>query len=276
MLPGQGIPNTITEETVQGLEGKSIIVTGGARGIGLAMARGLAEGGAHVAVADLNAADARATAETLAVGGGKTIGLEVDVRDRSSVKRMVEATVSAYGRLDVLFSNAGIAQVRPFLDITEDDWHTVMNVNGLGVLIGMQEAIKVFRAQGRGGKLVNTASIAGKQGYDPLAHYCASKFSVVALTQAAARGFGPEGITANAICPGVVATPMWQVIDQGFQDHGLSKSPQEAFNNFAASAVLGRPSQAGDLTGVARFLASSESDFMTGQTLIVDGGMIFD
>ncbi|MBR1218925.1 glucose 1-dehydrogenase [Bradyrhizobium sp. U87765 SZCCT0131] len=260
---------------MKGLKDKAVIVTGAARGIGAAMARGLAEGGAHVAVADLRKEDADAMAAQIVSAGGKAIGLAVDVRKRASVRAMIDATVAAFSGLDVIFNNAGIAQVKPFLEISEEDWQTVLDVNALGVLIGMQEAVKTFQALKRRGKIVNTASIAGKQGYEPLAHYSASKFAVVALTQAAARAFGNQGITANCICPGVVATPMWKLIDQGFQEHGLSKSPEEAFNTFAASAVLGRPSQADDLVGVARFLASSESDFMTGQSLLVDGGMVF-
>lgn len=258
---------------MRGLDGRLIFITGGARGIGAAMAAGLATGGARVAIADLRIADAEARAREIGAGA---IGLACDVRDRASLRAAMAETVARFGGLDAVFNNAGIAQVRPFLEITEEDWRTVMDVNGLGVLIGMQEAIRIFKAQGRGGKIVNTASIAGKQGYEPLAHYSASKFAVVALTQAAARAFGRERITANAICPGVVATPMWTLIDAGFQEHGLSSGPEEAFNAFAAGAVLGRPSQPDDLAGVARFLASAESDFMTGQTLLVDGGMVFD
>lgn len=257
------------------LKDKSIIVTGAGRGIGATIAKALAADGAKLTIADRTEADARQVAEAIRAAGGSAIAVTVDVRDRAAVRRMIDETVKAHGRLDVIFNNAGIAQTKPFLDITEDDWHTVNDINAMGVLIGMQEAIKTFKKQGGGGKIVNTASIAGKQGYEPLAHYSASKFAVVALTQAAARGFGKEGITANAICPGVVATEMWKIIDQGFRDTGITKSENEAFDMFAAGAVLGRPSRPDDLVGVARFLASSDSDFMTGQSLLVDGGMVF-
>lgn len=257
------------------LNGKSIVITGGARGIGAEIAKGLAAEGARITVADLSEEATRSVVEEIKGKGQTAIGVAADVRDRAQVQAMIQAAVAAHGRLDVVFNNAGIAQTRPFLQITEEDWRAVMDVNGLGVLIGMQEAIKVFLAQGGGGKIVNTASIAGKQGYEPLAHYCASKFGVVALTQAAARAFGKDRINVNAICPGVVATEMWKVIDKGFQSHGLSKKEDEAFENMAAQAVLGRPSAAKDLVGVAKFLASSDSDFMTGQSLLVDGGMVF-
>lgn len=262
------------------LKDKSIIITGGAGGIGAAIARALAADGARVAVADLSQQAADRLAGEIRGAGGTAIGLAVDVRDRASVRAMIDSTVRAFGRLDVIFNNAGVAQTKEFLDITEEDWRFVSDVNTLGVLIGMQEAIRQFRAQGKagtggGGKIVNTASIAGKQGYDPLAHYCATKFGVVALTQAAARTFSKEGITANAFCPGVVATDMWKVIDQGFRDIGRTTRENEAFDNMAGTAAIGRPSKPDDLVGVARFMASSDSDFMTGQSVIVDGGMVF-
>lgn len=257
------------------LKNKSIIVTGGARGIGEAIARGLAQEGAKVTIADVLEQDARKTADSINTCGGTAISVVVDVRDRESVRAMIDAAVAAHGRLDGIFNNAGVAQTKPFLDITEADWYRVNDVNALGVLICMQEAIKTMKSQGGGGKIVNTASIAAKQGYEPLAHYSASKFAVAALTQAAARAFGKDKINVNAICPGVVATEMWKTIDQGFRDHGITSQPDEAFNMFADTAVLGRASQPQDLVGVACFLASSASDFMTGQSLLVDGGMVF-
>lgn len=256
------------------LEGRSIIVTGAGRGIGEAMARGLAESGAELTIADINGESADAVASSIGKAGGNAIGCKVDVADRDSVRAMIATAVNAYGRLDVIFNNAGIAQTKPFLSITEADWQRVMDVNALGVLLCMQEAIRQMIAQGGGGKVINTASIAGKQGYEPLAHYCASKFAVVALTQAAARAFGQHKINVNAICPGVVATDMWKLIDKGFKDEGITQRDNEAFENFSAGILLGRPSAADDLVGVARFLASSSSDYMTGQSLVVDGGMV--
>jgi meso-butanediol dehydrogenase/(S,S)-butanediol dehydrogenase/diacetyl reductase len=257
------------------LDGKCIVVTGAGRGIGAEIARGLAADGARLTIADLSADSAHGVAEEIRGAGGTALAVAVDVRNRDSVRAMIDQTVQSHGRLDVIFNNAGIAQTKPFLDITEEDWHRVTDVNALGVLIGMQEAIKRMLVQGGGGKIVNTASIAGKQGYEPLAHYSASKFAVVALTQAAARAFGKDGINVNAICPGVVATDMWKVIDGGFREHGLTARENEAFDSFAGIAVLGRPSRPHDLVGVARFLASADSDFMTGQSLLVDGGMVF-
>ena len=262
------------------LNGRSVIVTGAGRGIGAAMARAMAAAGGRMTIADIDGAGAESVAAEIRAAGGSAIGVTADVTSRDSVQAMIAAAVAAHGRLDVIFNNAGIAQTRPFLAITEEDWRRVMDVNGLGVLIGMQEAVRQFQAQGKdatgfGGRIVNTASIAGKQGYEPLAHYCASKFGVVALTQAAARAFGKDGISANCICPGVVATDMWKVIDKGFKDEGLTSRDGEAFDGFAAGILLGRASVAEDLAGVAVFLASPASDYMTGQSLVVDGGMVF-
>lgn len=261
------------------LNGRSVIVTGAGRGIGAAMARALAAAGGRLTIADIDGPAAGSVAGEIRAAGGAAIGVQADVTSRTAVQAMIAAAVEAHGRLDVIFNNAGIAQTRPFLSITEEDWRRVMDVNGLGVLIGMQEAIRQFRSQGKdaagfGGRIVNTASIAGKQGYEPLAHYSASKFAVVALTQAAARAFGKDGISANAICPGVVATDMWKVIDKGFKDEGLTARDGEAFDGFASGILLGRASVSEDLAGVAVFLASPASDYMTGQSLVVDGGMV--
>ncbi len=258
------------------LAGQRIIVTGGGRGIGAEMAKAMAAEGGNLVIADLDLKIAKATAEGIEAAGGKALAVQVDVRERASVKAMIAATVKAFGGVDAVFNNAGIAQVRPFLTITEEDWRAVMDVNGLGVLICMQEAARQMIQQGTGGSIVNTASIAGKQGYEPLAHYSASKFAVVALTQAGARAFAKDKIWVNAICPGVVATDMWKLIDRGFRDSGLTSKDNEAFETFAATALLGRGSQPDDMAGVALFLASRDSAFMTGQTLLVDGGIVLD
>ena len=257
------------------LDGRSIIVTGAGRGIGEAMARGLAKRGARLVIADLDEAAAGKVAKAISDTGGKSVGVGVDITRRDSVKAMIDAAVRAFGRLDVIFNNAGIAQTRRFLSITDEDWRRIMDTNGLGTLICMQEAARQMIAQRSGGKIINTASIAGKQGYEPLAHYSASKFAVIGLTQAAARALAPNKITVNAICPGVVATEMWKVIDKGFRDEGLTHRENEAFEGFSATILLGRSSVADDLAGVACFLASPDSDYMTGQSLVVDGGMVF-
>jgi meso-butanediol dehydrogenase / (S,S)-butanediol dehydrogenase / diacetyl reductase len=257
------------------LEGKSIIVTGGARGIGEAIARELAAHGASIMVADINEAGARTVAAEIGASGGRVESLKLDVTKRGSVAAVIERTVSVFGSLDGMINNAGVVQSKAFLSLDETDWSRIMDINALGVLIGIQEAAKVMIAQGRGGKIVNTASIAGKQGYRELAHYCASKAAVISLTQSAAKDLGPHKINVNAFCPGIVDTEMWNIIGQGFVDEGWTKTPQEAFDTAATTAILGRPSYVSDLVGLVRFLASSESDFVTGQAIVVDGGILF-
>lgn len=253
------------------LRGKSIIVSGAGRGIGAEIARDLAGNGAKVCVADLNLEAAEKVARKIS---NDAIAVQVDVANRASTKAMIASAVKAFGKLDVIFNNAGISQTCHFLDVTEDDWHRIMDVNGLGVLIGTQEAARQMKAQGTGGKIINTASIAVKQGYPLFAHYCASKFAVVALTQAAARALAPDKITVNAFAPGVVRTELWEQLDREFMDLGLTQEPDQAINEFSQSILLGRYSKPEDISGLTTFLASSGSDYVTGQTYMVDGGMV--
>jgi meso-butanediol dehydrogenase / (S,S)-butanediol dehydrogenase / diacetyl reductase len=253
------------------VRGKSIIVTGAGRGIGAEIARDLADNGAQVCVADLNGDAAEAVAKSI---GSAAISVKVDVADRDSTKAMIAAAVKAFGKLDVIFNNAGISQACQFMDVTEKDWRRIMDVNGLGVLIGTQEAARQMIKQGHGGKIINTASIAAKQGYPLFAHYCASKFAVAALTQAAARALAADKITVNAFAPGVVRTELWKQLDREFMDLGLTQKPDQAINEFSQSILAGRYSKPEDITGVTTFLASTGSDYLTGQTYMVDGGMV--
>jgi meso-butanediol dehydrogenase / (S,S)-butanediol dehydrogenase / diacetyl reductase len=253
------------------VQGKTVIVTGAGRGIGAEIAHDLAKNGASVCVADLNLDSAKKVAASI---GKSAIATEVNVADRASTKAMIATAVKAFGKLDVIFNNAGISQACNFMDVTEDDWRRIMDVNGLGVLIGMQEAARQIKAQGTGGKIINTASIAAKQGYPLFAHYCASKFAVAALTQAAARALAPEKIAVNAFAPGVVRTELWEQLDREFMDIGVTQNADQAINEFSQSILLGRYSKPEDITGVTTFLASTASDYMTGQTVMIDGGMV--
>jgi meso-butanediol dehydrogenase / (S,S)-butanediol dehydrogenase / diacetyl reductase len=253
------------------VQGKTVIVTGAGRGIGAEIVRDLARNGANVCVADLNLDSAKAVAASI---GNSAMAVEVNVADRASSKAMIAAAVKTFGKLDVIFNNAGISQACNFMDVTEDDWHRIMDVNGLGVLIGTQEAARQMKAQGTGGKIINTASIAAKQGYPLFAHYCASKFAVAALTQAAARALAADKITVNAFAPGVVRTELWEQLDREFIDIGVTQKADQAINEFSQSILMGRYSKPEDITGVTTFLASTASDYMTGQTVMIDGGMV--
>lgn len=259
---------------VGSVENKVVIVTGAARGIGAGIAANLVENGAKLVIADLNEETAKQTAAKISRVDGDVMAVGVDVSDRQSVQELIARTVEQFGRVDVMFNNAGISQTCPFLEVTDEDFDRIMRINGRGVLIGTQEAAKQMIAQGGGGKIVNTASIAGKQGYPLFAHYCASKFAVVALTQAAARSLAEHQITVNCFGPGVVKTELWEQLDREFMDHGLTEKPEQAINEFSQSILLGRVSLPTDISGVTTFLASAASDYITGQTIMVDGGMV--
>src|SRR5215468_7635794 len=251
------------------------VVTGAASGIGRAIATGLAADGFPVVIADLDEAKGRAVAaEIAAAGGGKAIFHRVDVTDRASVRAALDECERRFGSLKVMVNNAGFNKPEPFLEASEAVWHKIMDVNALGVMIGIQEAGKAMISGGTKGKIINTASIAGRAGYPDFAPYCASKFAVVALTQAGARALAKSGITVNAFAPGVVDTPLWVQLDKDLMAMGASAAPGEAMQSYSNSILLGRVAQPADVVGTVRFLASPASDYMTGQVLMIDGGMI--
>lgn len=257
------------------LEGKTCIVTGGAMGIGRAIAERLVADGANVCIADIDVPAAKiAAAELSQKVRGSTIAVECNVTKRSDIKAAIANTVEQFGRLDVMFNNAGVAKAVRFLDVTEDDWDAVMEVNGKGVLLGMQEAARQFISQGGGGKIVNMASVAGKQGFALVSHYSASKFAVVGLTQAAARELAEYKITVNGICPGIVATELWRKLDLNMIDIGRTESVGQGMKEFSEAILLKRVSTPEDCAGIASFMASTDSDYMTGQCVQVDGGMV--
>src|SRR5215475_11459439 len=251
------------------------VVTGAASGIGRAIATGLAADGFPVVIADLDEVKGRAVAsEIAAAAGGKAIFHRVDVTDRASVRAAIDACKRQFGSIKVMVNNAGFNKPEPFLEASEEIWHKIMDVNALGVMIGIQEAGKAMIADGIKGKIINTASVAGRAGYPDFAPYCASKFAVVALTQAGARALASHGITVNAFAPGVVDTPLWVQLDKDLMAMGASAAPGEAMQSYSNSILLGRVAQPADVVGTVRFLASPASDYMTGQVLMIDGGMI--
>jgi meso-butanediol dehydrogenase/(S,S)-butanediol dehydrogenase/diacetyl reductase len=252
------------------VEGKAIIVTGAGSGLGKAFAIALAREGATVGVLDLDREAASAVAGE--IGDDSALPLRADVSKRDEVVAAFGAFVGRTGRLDVLFNNAGFNKPLHLLDVTDENWHAIMDVNALGTLIGIQEGAR--RMIPGGGKIINTSSIAGRQGYPSFAPYCASKFAVNALTQAAARGLAEHDITCNAFAPGVVDTPLWTRLDQDLLDIGDSHEPGQAMADFSAGILRGRPAQPDDIVGTALFLASSDSDYLTGQIIMVDGGMV--
>ncbi len=257
------------------LEGRRGLITGAGRGIGAAAARRLTREGARLVLADVDAAAVSALAKEL---GQEAV--EADVTRSDDIERMVDAAYARGGRLDVLFNNAGIVKVTPMLDVTAAEWDRVMAVNLRAVFFVLQHVARRMMEQSPmtgsalRGKLIQTASIAAYRGGNPLmTPYSATKAGVVSLTRSAAQALAPHGITSNCVCPGAVETPMWEQIDA---EWGALRgwAPGEAWKRRIAHIPLGRPETPDDVAGVVAFLASSDSDYMTGQALNVDGGMV--
>jgi D-sorbitol dehydrogenase (acceptor) len=253
------------------LDGKVAIVTGGAQGMGRAISLRYAQEGAKVVVADLNEAGASAVAGEIEAAGGQAVGTAVDVRDQAQAQRMVDIAVERFGGVDILVNNAGVIKIIPFLEQTEADWDLIFDVNCKGVLWCSQAAARRMIEQGRGGKIVNLASQAGRRGEALVLAYCASKACVISMTQSMALALAEHKINVNGIAPGIVDTPLWVEVDKQFAKL-LGMEVGEPKATFIKSIPLGRIEQPEDVTGAAVFLASADADYITQQTLNVDGG----
>jgi D-sorbitol dehydrogenase (acceptor) len=255
------------------LEGKIAVITGGARGIGAAIAARYAAEGAQVVVADLLADDAAATAKAI---GHKAFSVPVDVTRIASIESMVQTVVARAGGIDILVNNAAIFDMGPVVDVTEKSWDSQFAVNTKGLFFTLQAVAKRMIAQNersseRRGKIVNIASQAGRRGEPLVAVYCATKAAVISLTQSAGLGLIKHRINVNGIAPGVVDTPMWEQVDALFAKY--EGRPIGEKKRLVGEAVpFGRMGQPDDHAGAAVFLASSDSDYVVAQTLNVDGG----
>lgn len=251
-----------------------VVVTGAARGIGRAICDELTARGYAVVIADIDE-DAGALAATeINANGGRAISCRTDVSDRASVAAAVRSCEEAFGHIHAIVNNAGFNRPQHFLETTEENWNRILTINGLGVLIGMQEAAKAMIAAGRPGKIVNTASIASRSGDPEWVPYCSSKAAVVSMTQAAAKALAQHRINVNAFAPGVVETDLWTQLDKDLMEMGIASRPGEAMQNFSRAIPLGRTSKPQDVVGTVAFLISPDSDYMTGQCLMIDGGMV--
>jgi D-sorbitol dehydrogenase (acceptor) len=255
------------------LKGKIAVITGGARGIGRAIAEGYAREGAHVCLADLDRAAARQAAAEIGQGA---FAVELDVTQRASIDAMVAEVEQQAGDIDILVNNAAIFDLAPIEEITENSYDRIFAVNVKGLLFTLQAVARHMIAaqlgqKGRRGKIINMASQAGRRGEPLVAVYCASKAAVISLTQSAGLGLIKHGINVNGISPGVVDTPMWDEVDAMFAKYEGRRRGEK--KRLVGEAVpFGRMGTPEDHVGAAIFLASPESDYVVAQTFNVDGG----
>jgi meso-butanediol dehydrogenase/(S,S)-butanediol dehydrogenase/diacetyl reductase len=254
---------------------RSALVTGAAGGIGRAIAERLVADGFGVSVADLSSSADQLEALVVSLGGPDVaLRLTVDVTEAASVEAAVAAHVGHFGGLDVMVANAGIAVTAPLLEITAKQWQLTMDVNVKGVLHCYQSAARQMISQGRGGRLIGAASVAAHRGGKWQSAYSASKFAVRGMSQSVAQELAEHQITVNVYSPGVVHTPMWEAIDAEMSRRRGTELGSE-MAGMVADIPLGRLEQPTDVAGVVAFLASPEAAYITGQSIVVDGGMWF-
>ncbi len=252
---------------MNGLTGKVALVTGGASGIGAGIAQVLAGSGAMVAIGDLNEAAAAAVAGELP-GTASRLGVRLDVTERDSTDQAVTLIEQELGTIDVLVNNAGISCVTPFLEISDAEWDRLVGVNLHGVLVVTQRVLPPM-VQRRSGRVINISSMAGKEGLPNLSHYCATKFGVIGLTQSLAKEVASYNVTVNAVCPGVVRTPLWDDPATGIL---RQLDGERGWEVFVSGIPLGRPQSAEDIGYACAYLASDQAANVTGEALNVSGG----
>jgi len=253
------------------LQNKVAIVTGGGSGIGRGICIRYGQEGAKVVVADLNIDNAEKVAREIKTAGGTALAVKVDVTKLDDVKEAVATTLKVYGRIEILVNNAGIGKIIPFFETTEADWNMIFNVNCKGMLFFSQEVAKQMIKEGKGGKIINIASQAGRRGTALVLAYCASKAAVISMNQSIALALAEHKINVNAIAPGVVDTHFWEEVDKQFAKI-LGKKIGQAKREAVGVIPLGRIEKPEDIAGMAVFLASSDANYITQQCFNVDGG----
>lgn len=250
-------------------EGKAAVVTGVGRGIGKAVALRLAEEGAGVALLDMDGNSASTAADEICRRGGRAIAVPTDVTSKAQVFSAAKAAKDAFGAVDIWVNCAGYSRILPFLEHTEEIWDRTLDINLKGMFLCCQAAVTYMK--GRGGSIINFSSQSGKKGTNHYAAYCASKFGVRGLTQSVAVEFAPDKIRCNAICPGVVLTPMW---DAQLGDYAKKRHirDDEVMSRFISNTPLGRLCEYEDVTDLVVFLAGEHSSYMTGQSFNLTGG----
>jgi len=244
------------------------VVTGAAQGIGKAIAQRLSQDGFAVAIVDINAEMLNEVKKEIEGEGGQVLALKADLTRLDDIQNIIDRSAE-WGQLTVLVNNAGRVIISPFLEITEKEWDAIMTLNLKVVFFAIQFAAKHMQA---GGHIVNLSSISGRSGRSDQAHYAAAKCAVISLTQSAALSFAPQGITVNAVCPGVVDTPMTTGIHQ-IRASALGITPEESLARMVAKIPLGRLEKTDDVANAVSFLCSPAASYITGQSLNVCGGM---
>ncbi len=256
------------------MSNKVAVVTGSGQGIGRAIALRLAKDGFNVALVDVKLDKITAVAKEVAAIGRQATTITADVSQCDEVYAAIDKAEKDLGGFDVMVNNAGIAQVNALADVTPEEVEKIFKINVQGALWGIQAAAKKFIARGQKGKIISASSIAGHEGYAMLGIYSATKFAVRALTQAAAKEYASKGITVNAYCPGVVGTDMWVEIDKRFSET-TGAQLGETYKKFVGGIALGRAETPEDVANLVSFLSSPDSDYITGQAILTDGGMVY-
>ncbi|ATH95118.1 acetoin reductase [Bacillus glycinifermentans] len=254
---------------------KVAIVTGSAGGLGKGIAERLCNDGFSVVIHDINEALLNETVSELKEKNFDVIGVKGDVSKREDQFNLVKESVDAFGRLDVFVNNAGIDAVSPFLEITEEQLNRLFKINVNGVVFGTQAAAEQFIMQETKGKIINACSIAGHESFEMLATYSATKHAVKSFTHSAAKELAKYKITVNAYCPGVAKTKMWDRIDEEMVKYSDDLKSGEAFEKFSSEIALKRYQTPEDVANLVSFLASDDSDYITGQAILTDGGLVY-
>jgi NAD(P)-dependent dehydrogenase (short-subunit alcohol dehydrogenase family) len=254
------------------LKGQAAIVTGAGRGIGRAIALELARQGADIVIAEMDQACAKRTAEEVGALGRRSLAVATDVTSRADLRAMVDRAKAEFGRIDILINNAGIYKAAATLDVSEDHWDAIMNINAKAVFFATQAVLPTMIAQ-KSGSIVSLASMAGKIGSKTNLPYNASKAAVVSMTKSLALAHAGEGIRVNCVCPGFVETDMWTMVSRD-QGKLLGMTAEEFTRQRASQVPLGRMETPQDVAHVVAFLAGPRSGYMTGQALSVDGGLV--